>query len=176
MDLVDHPIHTADQQLMDDIYRANAGRVYSFARNRLAEEDAVDVMSEVFCAAALAVRDDNVDAVTTSWLMAVTRNKVYDHWRKAYRRKAKKHLVQGRKEDHVTVPLDWYEDPRRPRVVSALDRLTPRHRSLLVLHHIDGMSIAELAEASGETRRAIESALARARRRFATLYKESDDV
>lgn len=42
----------------------------------------------------------------------------------------------------------------------------------LLLHHVDGMTVAELADAGGRSVSATESALARARRAFRRLYHE----
>ena len=89
-----------------------------------------------------------------------------DHWRRAYRRKAKLHLTHRREADLADFPLDWAADARREAVVTALDALSERNRSLLVLHHVDGLSTAELADALGTSVRAVESALARARKKF----------
>lgn len=63
--------------------------------------------------------------------------------------------------------------PRGDQVLDTLSKLNDRHRILLVLHHIEGQSVPEIAEALGEGVRAIESALARARRRFRTIYERS---
>lgn len=74
----------------------------------------------------------------------------------------------------MSFPDEWHEDPRRPYVVAALDQLRDDQRSLLVLHHVDGMSVAELAESSGRSVAATESALARARRAFRRVYRGGD--
>lgn len=159
---------------LEEIYRANVRRVYGFAHHRVGDGDAMDVVSETFHAAALAVRDGRIDQVTTAWLMAVARNKIADHWRRAYRRKARLQLIRPPPEDLVAFPDHWHEDPRRPEVIAALDRIRDDQRSLLVLHHVDGMSVAELAELTGRSPSAVESALARARRAFRRMYLGGD--
>lgn len=163
---------STDLDLLEAIYRRNVRRVHGFARNRLDAEAAADVTSEVFHAAAIAFRDDRGDLVTDAWLMAVVRNKVNDHWRRAYRRKAKHHLTHRRRDDAVEFPVDWNDDPRRADVLRALDALPERDRSLLVLHHVDGMTTTDLAQDLAMSVAAIESALARARRRFRSVYDE----
>lgn len=159
---------------LEEIYRANVARVHGYAHHRVGG-DAMDVVSEVFHAAAVAVRDGRVDQVTTAWLMAVTRNKIADHWRRAYRARARRTLTEMRGDDVVTFPEHWHEDPRRPAVVAALDRLRADQRALLVLHHVDGMSVTELADMTGKSVSATESALARARRQFRRMYEGAHD-
>lgn len=161
---------TAGLERLEGLYRANVRRVHGFVHNRVGPDAAVDIVAEVFHAAAVATREGHVDELTPAWLMAVARNKIADHWRRAYVRKAKAHLVRARGDDLVSFPEDWASDPRREHVLAALDRLPARDRALLVLHHVDGMPVAELADVLGKSVAAVESALARARRRFREYY------
>ncbi len=167
----------ADQNTLarlEALYRANVRRVHGFAYHRVGADSAVDVVSEVFHAAALAARDGRIEDVTTAWLMAVARNKIADHWRRAYRRRARRLLASVRTEDFVSFPEGWHEDPRRPAVVAALDRIRDHERALLMLHHVDGMTVADLADMTGKSVSATESALARARRSFRRVYDGGD--
>ena len=152
------------------VYKDEVDRIYGFAVHRVGRAEAADVVAEVFHAAALAFRDGRGQAVTRAWLMAVARNKVMDHWRRAYRRKAKLHLTHRREADLMDFPVDWAADSRREAVIVALDALSERNRSLLVLHHVDGLSTSELADELETSVRAIESALARARKKFREHY------
>lgn len=160
----------SDIDELSALYEAEVDRVYGFAAHRVGRAEAADIVAEVFHAAALAFRSGRGEAVTRSWLMAVARNKVMDHWRRAYRRKAKLHLTHRRVAELMDFPVDWATDPRREAVIVALDSLSEKNRSLLVLHHVDGLSTAELADELGLTVRAIESALARARKKFRQHY------
>ena len=152
-------------------YDSNVRDVYSFARARVGGDDAEDVTSEVFHAAAIAFKHGREEEISIAWLIGVARNKIIDRWRKAQRHKAKAHLLRPRESD-VAVPPDWYDDERRDAVLASVDQLSERHRSLLILHHLDGMPIAEIAEALEMSHSAVESALARARRAFRTEYEK----
>ncbi len=154
----------------DALYEAEFGSVYRYARARLGQSDGEEVTAEVFHAAALSFADGHSATVTPAWLMAVTRNKVIDRWRRAERRKAKRHLVWTREDDAVEFPAHWTESGIRQSVLAALDRMKPRHRTLLILHHVDGMSVPEIADALDDSTRSIESALARARTSFRRHY------
>jgi RNA polymerase sigma-70 factor (ECF subfamily) len=155
---------------LEDVYRSNVQLVYGYAVARLGRAEGEDVTGEVFQAAALAFAEGRADHVTPPWLMAVTRNKVIDRWRRAERRMAKAHLLEQAGE--VVGPLELSLDrERRDQVLDTLSKLNGRHRMLLVLHHLEGQSVQELADALGESVRAVESALARARRRFRTIYE-----
>ena len=150
-------------------YRSAVGPVYSYARRRVGD-DAEDVVAEVFHAAVIAVREGRSDQLTLPWVMTVCRNKVIDRWRKAGRRKAIHQLMP--KPEVATFPEDWYRNPAEDAVLTALDHLSQRHRTLLILHHIDGMTISDIAESAAMTPSAVESALARARQSFRRHYSK----
>lgn len=158
-----------DTVAFDALYEAEFGSVFRYARARLGRSDGEEVTSEVFHAAALAFSDGNGARVTPAWLMAVTRNKVIDRWRRAERRKAKHHLVWTREE--AEFPDHWTQSATRDAVLAALDRMKPRHRTLLILHHVDGMSVPDIAAALGESTRSVESAVRRARASFRRHYE-----
>lgn len=128
-------------------------------------------MSEVFQAAALAQRDRPDNELTTGWLISVCKNKVIDRWRAESVRQSKSHMVVERFGRFAVPPPDQALDLRDSSVLLALDRTSDRHRTLLILHHIDGMPISELCTATGLSKSAIESALARARRSFRREYE-----
>ncbi len=154
----------------EELYRTMLPTVYRFATARLGSVEGEDVAGEVFHAAVIAYTDGRRDAVTPAWLMAVARNKVIDRWRKAERRNAITFLHRKRPTELMSFPADWAESPQRGAVLAALDRLTPRHRNLLVAHYVDGVPVPELAELMDRSVAAIESALARARRSFRAHY------
>jgi len=155
---------------LEDVYRANVRLVYGYAAARLGRAEGEDVTGEVFQAAALAFAEGRAHNVTSPWLMAVTRNKVIDRWRRAERRMARAHLLESPGE--VVGPLELSLDrERRDQVLDTLSELNARHRMLLALHHLEGQSVREMADVLGESEHAVESALSRARRRFRTIYE-----
>lgn len=154
----------------EQFYRDNVRAIHAFAALRLGQDDAADLTAEVFHAAALLVSDGRGDDLSTAWLYGVARNKIIDQWRKATVRAAKAHLIRLRRDEAADFPPDWASDARREQVLDALDQLTPRHRALLILHHVEGLPIAEVVEVLGSTPAATESALARARAAFRRAY------
>ena len=157
----------------ESVFRAEIHRVHSYARARLGEADADDVVSDVFHAAALAIRDGNQAALSPAWLMTVTKNKVVDRWRSAQRRKARDMVLRQR--DRGVKQLDDWTDPgNREQVVRTLDRMSSRHRMLLVLHYVDGVPVPEIADQLGQSVASLESALARARRSFRAEFAKQD--
>lgn len=167
----ERPTAMPDATRFETLYRKNVRVVNAYACARLGRDAGEDVTAEVFHAAVVAIRSGQENSVTPSWLMAVTRNKVIDRWRVAGRRKAKAHLLSPRRDELAVFPADWADDDRRDAVIDALGAIKERHRMLLVLHHVDGMPIAEIADALEQSEEAIESALARARQAFRREYR-----
>jgi RNA polymerase sigma-70 factor (ECF subfamily) len=154
------------------VYQANVDLVYSYAAARLGGSEAEDVTSEVFHAALVAWQDRKRTQITTAWLMAVTKNKVIDRWRKAERRKAKAHLLSFPQPSEW--PDAWTDPHHREHVVDCLNRLGSGDRLLLILRHVDGMAVRDIAEEAGRTVTAVESQLARARRTFRRHYEQME--
>jgi RNA polymerase sigma-70 factor (ECF subfamily) len=165
---------TTSEREFEAMYRDMLPTVYRYTTARLGRADGEDVTAEVFHAAAIAFSDGRRSQVTPAWLMAVARNKVIDRWRRAERRNAIALLHRPDTADLVEFPDDWIADPRRDDVVAALERLSPRHRNLLIAHYVDGIPAPELAELLGAKVAAVESALARARRSFRHHYRPQE--
>lgn len=158
-----------DVDAFDAIYTDNVRMVHAYAAARLGAGEGEDVTAEVFQAAVVAFRSGRAEQVTPAWLMAVTRNKVIDRWRRAERRMAKAHLL--RRTEDVSFPGDWSDDERRELVLEALQKLKHRHRSLLILHHVEGVPIVAIAADSGQSAEAVQSAVGRARVAFRRHYE-----
>jgi RNA polymerase sigma-70 factor (ECF subfamily) len=155
------------------IYNANVGHVYNYVAVRLGPTEAEDVTATVFHAAVVAWRDGRRERVTPAWLMAVTKNKVIDRWRQAERRRAKTHLLAVSQTPEW--PDAWSDPAHRQVVLDCLDKLSAPDRVLLILRHVDGLSVREIAAEAGRTITAVESQLARARRGFRRHYEDMEE-
>jgi RNA polymerase sigma-70 factor, ECF subfamily len=76
-----------------------------------------------------------------------------------------------------TLPLE--QEPTTPairaeaeRVAAALAALTPRYEAVLRAKYLDGLSVVAIAAETGETAKAVESLLSRARQAFREAYQE----
>ena len=76
----------------------------------------------------------------------------------------------------------WGLPPTKPatavidqqRVAAVLERLGAHHRGALTLRYVDGLPVADVAEALGRTVHATEALLVRARLAFRAMYQGSD--
>ena len=121
-------------------------------------------------------RGDDPSTFNTGWLISVARSRLIDHMRAANDANVKRRLP-GRTQRPTTsrgiVRDDSPSAELDAATESALDGLAEVERCVLVLHHLDGLSVLEIADSIGRSPRATESLLARARRKFRVAYQEA---
>jgi RNA polymerase sigma-70 factor, ECF subfamily len=148
------------------LYDEALPEVYGYLLHRCADAPlAEDLTAETFLAAARAIADGSAPAVGLPWLVAVARNKLVDHWRRREREERALRLVAE--------PAS----PRAPsdtegRGLEVLRRLPADYRAALVLRHVDGLPVPDVAASLERSLHATEALLSRARRAFRRLYEE----
>jgi RNA polymerase sigma-70 factor (ECF subfamily) len=117
--------------------------------------------------------DGRADAVT--WLCAIGRRKLTDHYRRL-EREGRRHLRLVVREIAVSdqgPSIAHIED--RETVFAALRSLPAVQQAALVLHYVDGLTVREVAAELGRSEGAAESLLVRARERFRAAYGALSD-
>ena len=152
-----------------DLYQHAFRDVYSYVASRLTDRGAAeDVTQEVFIAGARHVaRGGDVDV---AWLKTVARNKIIDHWRAQAREDRKLALAYTAESSPV---VDGSQPADAERVTQVLADLNPTYRAALVLRHLDGLSVAEVAEILERSVEATEQVLSRARAAFRSAYAQT---
>ncbi len=147
--------------------------VYGFISLRVGGNRSLaeDLTSEAFAAAVAEYRAGCPEVVTTSWLCTVAKRRLIDHWRRENVASKKIIPLSGR-----GLVFDSPEPGERDSVIQALGALASEQSTALVLQHVEGCSVVEVAEIIGRTPKATESLLSRARSAFRTAYVEVDDV
>ena len=105
-----------------------------------------------------------------AWLRGIAANLLRNELRR--RRRAAKFLQSpdGQISESGAGDLDWEDRRRQEEVAAALDALSEREEAVLRAKYLDGLSVAEIAAARGETPKAVESLLTRARQAFREVY------
>ncbi len=116
--------------------------------------------------------DGRAESVT--WLCAIARNKLTDHYRDLDRQERRQLRLIVREIEMADVAVDRSVADREA-VFEALRGLPPLQRAALILRYIDGLSVREVALALGRTEDATDSLLRRAKGRFRELYPETSD-
>jgi RNA polymerase sigma-70 factor (ECF subfamily) len=166
------------EQRFWSLYNASLPQVYGFLLRRCGKDAAEDLTQEVYVDLVRRVRGgDDIAGFTTGWLISVARSRLIDHLRAEQRRVRKLSLAwsAAEPEERIGVMVQGGQDAAAlgASTEQALEALTAGERTALVLHHLDGRSVAEVAESIGRSVRATESLLARARRKFRAAFEEA---
>jgi RNA polymerase sigma factor (sigma-70 family) len=152
--------HPCAFEVLFDRYQA---RLLAFCRNMLgSEQDAEDVLQEVFVAAHRAMLADERYINVRPWLYRIARNRSLNHLRKPAAE------GQDTMDDHVhsngTTTAEHVQHREELReVLRDVGQLPETQRTALILREGDGLSYNEIAHAMGTTVPAVKSLLVRAR-------------
>jgi RNA polymerase sigma-70 factor (ECF subfamily) len=127
-----------------------------------------DVLQETWLTAVRRIRAFNPEAAPfRNWLCGIAANVIRNQLRSRRRRTARLETLNGEvgRDDPAII-----ERERAERIARALAGLTERSESVLRLKYLEQKSVAEIAAAWGETEKAVESLLTRARAAFREAY------
>jgi len=162
----------ADRRLNRDaeefraFYGAALPRVYGYLLHRCGSSaTAEDLTQETFLAAVVALRKERQVEEPLGWILGIARHKLLDHYRRQDRARSR---VVSEIADTEAGPVDDSDG----RAITALAAVPADQRVALVLRHVDGLSVPEVAAALGRSIEAAESLLARGRVRFRQAYTE----
>ncbi len=161
-------------------YKKDSRRLLQFIRNRIPnEEEAKDILQDVFYQL-ISIADDirTIDNVT-SWLFTVARNKIIDRSRKKKPDLFSDKQIQtpGSGEEDVLMLEDvlpaFSTDPEDEMMNSlildavdgALMELPDEQREVFILHEFENMTFREIVELTGESMNTLIS-----RKHYAVLY------
>lgn len=165
-----------DEARFRDWYDATLPRVHRYLAARCGGDDALaEELTQQTYVSAIRARhrfDERSDVVT--WLCAIGRNKLVDHYRR-HGREARRHdrLVAELRLGHDSA---WRAHETRDAVQAAMAILPAEQRLGLLFHYLDGLSVREVASALGRSQKATESLLTRARANFRRAYGGQTDA
>ena len=131
--------------------------------------DAEENLQDTLFAFLEAIRDFQGKSNIQTFLFSICHHKVIDY----YRRKKIKHAVFSQMPQ-LEVLISQLSGPEeqldavlvKEKIQAVLGRLLPRHRQLLILKYLDGLSVAEIAKQLTLSFKSVESQLFRARKAF----------
>jgi RNA polymerase sigma-70 factor (ECF subfamily) len=165
-----------DEERFRDWYDVAARRLYRYLYGRCGGDMALaEELTQQAFLHAIHHRDGfdgRADPMT--WLISIGRNVLVDHVRRLEReeRRRLRLVVREIRSEELGAPHGPPDE--RELVLKALGGLAASQRTALVLHHVDGLSVREVAKALGRSDGAVEQLLNRGRARFRELYKEAD--
>lgn len=160
-----------DEVVFDGWYRDALPRVYAYLFSRCGGDAdlAEELTQQAFMEAVRNAERWNGRADLVTWIVAIGRHKLADHFRRLgrdRRRTAELHAVAELTDDPA---LGVNVDIQR-----ALDGLPPDQRLALVLRAADGLPVRDVAAIIGRSEDATESLIRRARTAFRRAYDGED--
>lgn len=148
-----------DERALAEAYERTVDEVYRYACRLTGgnQSRAEDLTQDAYLALVREVRAGHLDEVSAAWLVTCVRNRFIDEVRRDVRGDRNLRLVWSGPSEAP--------DDRLP-TMSGIDDVA---RAAIVLHHVDGYHVSDVAALIGKSVRATESLLARSRE---TLRRE----
>jgi RNA polymerase sigma-70 factor, ECF subfamily len=146
-----------------EFYERTSGEVYRYA-SRLVGGDrarAEDLVQETYLTLVRQVRGGRTEPVDIGWAITTCRSRFLDQIRRARSFERTRRRMFERQHEAPDAPSEATE---------ALGRLSGMQRAVLVMRHVDGMSVGEVADTIGRSVHATESLLARAKQSLRAEY------
>ncbi len=157
-----------DVRAFDELVSRHQERVFALAYHMLGDfEDAADVQQEAFLLAWKSVQSFRGQASFGTWLYKIALNSCTACHRRKGSVARREDTVQedsSCRGSNTAVCQDRLIDAIAVRQL--LNDIPDRHRSVLLLREVDGMSIDEIAQVTGSSRGAVVQQLWRVRKSF----------
>jgi RNA polymerase sigma-70 factor (ECF subfamily) len=151
-------------------------RVLGYALRRCGSTElAEDVTQQAFVEAVRHPHQFRGEADPVTWLCAIARNKLADHFRRQEREERWRMRVVVTEIQPAGDAAAWARRDRREEIQSALGTLPSVQRGAFVFRYLDELSVREVAHLIGKSEKATESLLARAKENFRRAYGEIDN-
>ena len=173
----------------DELVTRHRGRIFAMIRNMIHQEaEAWDLSQEVFIKAWKALPKFEAKARFSTWLYRIAHNTVYDWVRK------RKIVSAGELNDEIfereridsssrTTPSDlgapdvsMVRSELRIKIETALGKLSPEHREVVVLKDAHGLSYKEIAETMDCSLGTVMSRLYYARQKLQVMLKDEYEL
>jgi RNA polymerase sigma-70 factor (ECF subfamily) len=133
-----------------------------------------DVVQETWLTAVRRVREfDPRQGRFAAWLCGIAANLLRNRLRDRRRQCERVQVLAG--DWPSPGGTDRAERERSERIAQALAELSPRYEQVLRAKYLDGLAVQAMADQWGETPKAIESLLTRAREAFRVAYQGTSD-
>jgi RNA polymerase sigma-70 factor (ECF subfamily) len=173
-DLVER-CRAGEAEAFRELFRQHRNDVARLVHRMLGpSSDVEDVIQEVFLQVHRSVRDFRGQARFSTWLYRVTVNVVLMHRRAARSRPVFSDVPEGFSvTDARPLPDDQVARRSRMRAFERLlDRLSEKKRTVFILHELEGMAPADIANVVGAPVLTVRTRLFYARRELAEMLRE----
>jgi len=168
-----------DNNAFEELFMANQKNVYNLALKMTGnEEDALDISQEAFLKSYRQLSGFRGESRFSVWLYRLTYNLCIDFLRKKPRAKIVSLTFQDENDDSQDLEIpdlrslpeeSLFRKEMRESIAESINELNPKHREILVMREITGMSYDEIADTLNLSEGTVKSRLARARLNLANI-------
>lgn len=180
---LDRRFAAGDERALGDAYAEHGSLIYSYCRRRLDDEVAREVTQDVFVSAWKArERFDPLRGSLRTWLMAITKNRIIDAYRKQSRRpQTVAESDDGPMIDEILIddtPTEIERTADRMVLAQAIRDLPDRPRQVVELSFFAQLTHPEIVEKTGLPLGTVKSDIRRSliKLKRALHHEEVDDV
>ena len=136
------------------------------------EEDAMDVVQEVYVRMLKRgwQQGDNVEALS----IRATKNLCVSVWRRQRLREAEPLESVTESTGHDSADSPMLSEERQTEIENAIQKLPPSEQKLIRMKHQEDMTLEEIAQQTGMTRRSASSIISSAKKHLLKLIKTHD--
>jgi RNA polymerase sigma-70 factor (ECF subfamily) len=157
-----------DSTGFDDFYAASARRVVAQVYAMVGDlGEAEDAVQEAYARAWQRWREVGTYVDPTAWVRTVAYRIAVSSWRRTRNR-----LLAHQRSESTRDPAQ--SDPDTLALVEALRQIPAAQRRAIVLHHLVGLPVREIAEETGDSVSAVKARLSRGRQALASLLEPAE--
>jgi len=185
-DILVKQLKSGDQEAFNELVRLYSKKLYYLCLKILQNEgDAEDMVQNVFVKAFLNINKFEEKSSLSTWLYRITVNVCNDFLRK----KKKENLVPlyntddddkeyelGIADEKENVEETVLENERKKELHAAIGKLKPKHRELIVLRDLEGLSYEDIAKILKMNVGTVKSGINRARAALLEKLKEKESL
>lgn len=159
-------------------YERTLPRIYGYLVHRCDGDSSVaeELTQQTFIEAVRQRRAFDGRADPLTWLTAIARHKLADHYRRRGNEERRRVRLVVKEIAADNEGRAWRQIDEREAIVRALGTLPTLQRAVLVLHYADGLSVREISGELGKSESSVESLMTRARDAFRRSYGDPTDV
>ncbi|WP_461142359.1 RNA polymerase sigma factor [Spirosoma pomorum] len=133
-------------------------------------EEAEDVLNEGFLKAFQHLDSYNEALPFKAWLRTILVNTAISHYRRNNRYEQQSSLESG---EQVALDNDVVDQIAADEILALVQKLNPTHRTVFMMHVVDGYSLHEIAELLNHNEATVRSNYSRARQKLQQLIKQA---
>ncbi|WP_366924665.1 RNA polymerase sigma factor [Metallumcola ferriviriculae] len=137
--------------------------IYGMVKNY---EEANDLTQETFIKVYKNLWKYNSQHKFSSWLYQIAKNTALDFLRKSKEIPTEQSFLSEFESDRGNPEETAYRDETRSEIIKAMDALPSHLRAILALHHLNGLSYAEISKTLGLPNHTVKNRLFQARKKL----------